>query len=100
MKSFDLHADIGYDIMQKKNKGYKENILKTYHLPKFEQGEIAYICMASFFDGHEDWTDMQDMIQSTKKAIQECEDVCLLLQAEDFFVPAKVHAIMSVEGIC
>ena len=61
MKSFDLHADIGYDIMQKKNKGYKENILKTYHLPKFEQGEIAYICMASFFDGHEDWTDMQDL---------------------------------------
>ena len=53
LKSFDLHADIGYDIMQKKNKGYKENILKTYHLPKFEQGEIAYICMASFFDGHE-----------------------------------------------
>lgn len=100
LKSFDLHADIGYDIMQKKNKGYKENILKTYHLPKFEQGEIAYICMASFFDGHEDWTDMQDMIQSTKKAIQECEDVCLLLQAEDFFVPAKVHAIMSVEGMC
>ena len=73
MKSFDLHADIGYDIMQKKNKGYKENILKTYHLPKFEQGEIAYICMASFFDGHEDWTDMQDMIQTRQEAAEAAQ---------------------------
>lgn len=49
MKLFDLHADIGYDIVQKRKQGITKDVIKNYHIEKFHQGEIAFICMASFF---------------------------------------------------
>lgn len=46
MKLFDLHADIGYDVMQKKHT--ETDILNRFHLQKFLEGEVSYIGMASF----------------------------------------------------
>lgn len=48
MKLFDLHADIGYDVMQKKHT--ETDILNRFHLQKFLEGEVSYIGMASFFE--------------------------------------------------
>lgn len=100
MKCFDLHADIGYDIMQKKVKNEADNILAKYHMKKFQKGEVAYICMASFFDGHEDWAYMQKMLKATRKQIDECAQAQLVLKKDDFQSSAPLHAIMSVEGMC
>ena len=46
MKLFDLHADIGYDVMQKKHT--ETDILNRFHLQKFLEGEVSYIGMASW----------------------------------------------------
>ena len=66
MKLVDLHADIGYDVLQKKKEGYRD-ILKKFHVPKWQAGGIDTVCMASFFDGHETWEDMQEMILALKE---------------------------------
>lgn len=102
MYVLDLHADIGYDVLQRKKQGSKENTLREYHLPKLRAGGIKAVCMASFFAGTESWEDMQEMILTIRAQIDACkEDVRLILcqqdlQAED----DRIQAIMSVEGMC
>ena len=83
MRLFDLHADIGYDIIQKKKQKITKDVIKNYHVEKFHKGEIAFICMASFFEGKETWDEMKDMISSTRKEIDDCDAVDLVLTRED-----------------
>lgn len=99
MKIFDLHADIGYNVMRKRAQK-QQHILASDHVQKLQAGEISYICMASYFEGREDWQAMKDMIQALKEEIAECEDVQLVLTKEDLYVPDRIHAILSVEGMC
>lgn len=98
MKIVDLHADIGYDVLQKRKAGQR-NILKNDHVPKWQQGDVDTICMASFFDGHETWEEMQEMILTLKDEIAACDDIQLVQTQEDFFSP-KIKAVLSVEGMC
>ena len=35
MRLFDLHADIGYDIIQKKKQKITKDVIKNYHVEKF-----------------------------------------------------------------
>ncbi len=101
MRLFDLHADIGYDIIQKKKQKITKDVITNYHVEKFHKGEIAFICMASFFDGKETWDEMKDMISSTRKEIDACDVVDLVLTREDLEKDTgNVKAIMSVEGMC
>lgn len=99
MKLFDLHADIGYDVMQKRRLG-KTNILNEYHLDKFKQGEIAYVCMASYFEGSETWADMQDMVIALKEEVALCEEIDLVLTKSDLIENGHIKAILSIEGMC
>ena len=100
MRLFDLHADIGYDIIQKKKQKITKDVITNYHVEKFHKGEIAFICMASFFDGKETWDEMKDMISSTRKEIDACDVVDLVLTREDLEKDTgNVKAIMSVEGM-
>lgn len=100
MKLFDLHADIGYDVMEEKAKGHL-HVVRDVHAKKFDQGEIAYVAMASFFEGKEDWAYMQEMITSLVKQIKECDDIDLVLTKEDLMQDdGRKKAIMSVEGMC
>lgn len=100
MKLFDLHADIGYDVMQKRRQSI-QNVVQDYHMHKFHQGELAYVCMASFFDGHETWQDMQEMILQLKKDIKQCEACDLVLDKETLLRDNDhVKAILTVEGMC
>ena len=98
MKLVDLHADIGYDVLQKKKEGYRD-ILKKFHVPKWQAGGIDTVCMASFFDGHETWEDMQEMILALKEEIASCEEIVLVRKKEDFSSP-YIKAVLSVEGMC
>lgn len=98
MKIVDLHADIGYDVWHKRKAG-QVDVLQNYHVPKWKKGGIDTICMASFFDGHETWEEMQDMILTLKDEIASCKDVQLVTKAEDF-ESDKIKAVLSVEGMC
>lgn len=98
MKLFDLHADIGYDVMQKKHK--ETDILNRFHVQKFLDGEVFYIGMASFFEGSESWEYMQEMILSLKKEIEGCEMIDLVLSKDDLKENGHIKAVLTVEGMC
>ncbi|MCI5772956.1 MAG: membrane dipeptidase [Erysipelotrichaceae bacterium] len=100
MRIFDLHADIGWDILDKVTKGHKD-ILKNEHLPKLAKGEIETVCVASFFDGQENWEQMQAMVEATRNEIASLQDeIVWVKKAEDLDVANKPKLIMSVEGMC
>lgn len=99
MELFDLHADIGYDVVQKR-KANETNILQRYHVDKLKQGGIQYICMASYFEGNETWEDMQFMVSALKEEIALCEEIDLVLSNKDLDENGHMKAILSVEGMC
>lgn len=98
MKIFDLHADIGSDILCQLNKG-KTEILKNEHLDKLAKGEVKGVAVASYFEGHESWATMQAMISSTRKEI-EANDVNFIRKASDLDIRKACNMMMSVEGMC
>lgn len=101
MKIFDLHADIGYDVMQKRRAGHKGDILTKFHVDKFKAGEIAYVGMASYFEGHEDWEYMQTMVRCLKEEIMACQDIDLVLNKEDLLCDnGHIKAVLTIEGMC
>lgn len=99
MKLFDLHADIGYSVMDKR-KAQKQDIITAYHLPKLQEGGFSWVCMASYFEGHESWEDMQEMVLALKEEIALCKDCILVQNQQDLEVPDKLHAILTIEGMC
>lgn len=99
MKLFDLHADIGYNVMEEKAKG-RTHIVKDVHAAKFDQGEITYIGMASFFEGKESWEYMQDMVRNLKAQIMECRDIDLVLNEDDLKDNGHKKALLTIEGMC
>lgn len=101
MQLFDLHADIGYDVYVQHRKGVNE-VIDTHHAPKMKEGGISVVCMASFFDGKQDWNTMQDMIQETREELNQSKCFNHILTKEDMpdALDASLHAIMSVEGMC
>lgn len=98
MKIFDLHADIGYDVMKERQKR-NHDILKKRHLPNLAAGEIGAVCMASYFEGKETWSDMQAMILALKEELHENSEIQQILTYGDM-EKGGLHAILSVEGMC
>lgn len=99
MKLFDLHADIGYSVMDKR-KAQKQDILAAYHLPKLQEGGFSWVCMASYFEGRESWEDMQEMVLALKEEIALCKECVLVKNQQDLGAPDKLHAILTIEGMC
>lgn len=100
MDIFDLHADIGYDVMQKRARG-ETNILDMYHVEKCKAGGIRYINMASNFEGDEDWGAMQAMILALKEEVDRCAMVDLVVDQKGLCKKNDhIKAILSVEGMC
>lgn len=94
MKLFDLHADIGYDLLQHPT---KERF--NMHIDEMKKGEIALFCMASFFDGHQTYKEMQSMILNARK--MACENKLKIVKnSKDFVHNETICCIMSVEGMC
>lgn len=100
MKLFDLHADIGYNVMAKR--ALKEtDILTKYHVSKLREGNFSWVCMASYFEGKEDWPYMQQMVLSLKEEIAKCKDIILVEKKEDLYQKEEsIHAILTIEGMC
>lgn len=99
MKIFDLHADIGYDILEQLEKG-NDSPLKSRHLDKLFRGEVQGVAAASYFVGEEDWQRMQKMVSASRSEIEQNKDqVALILNPNDV-CEDKLNMMMSVEGMC
>ena len=98
MKILDLHADIGCDVLFHHKRGMK-NVLDTRHTEKLLKGEVSIVGMASFFDGHESWEEMQEMILTLENELKESKTWQRVLDKEDL-ISDKPKAIMTVEGMC
>ena len=79
---FDLHGDIGYDVLLHKRRG-ESDVFANRHLKKFQRGNIQIMCMACFFDGHETWEEMQEMVLALKADLAACKEVETVCELPD-----------------
>lgn len=98
MKIFDSHADIGMDVHTKIELG-QTDILKKFHLKKFQQGDVCGINMACFFEGHETLKTAEKMILSLRDEINQNLD-SIHLSLDGRVDLDKLNVIMSIEGMC
>ena len=95
MKFFDMHADIGTDIF------YSQHNIKETHLPKFEKGNIKGVFTACFFDGHQDWQEMQAMIKNCREDILRNKDELVFALDKNTLIESdKPIFMISCEGLC
>lgn len=99
MKIFDMHADIGTNIYNRKLNG-EENPFDKYHLNNLKKGEVKGVFTACFFDGHEDYQTMQEMILNCNEVISNHKDLRQIKSKEDLIEDGKILALISVEGMC
>ena len=100
MKIFDLHADIGWDILRKHEQG-RTHVLREEHLPKLIKGEVLGVGIASYFEGSEDWDRMQKMVLAARQEIEENLDAVTWIKSKaDLEESGKPQVVMTVEGMC
>lgn len=100
MKLFDLHADLGYAVLKRKQAGYS-NILSSFYCDRWKKGQLKAICMASYFDGSQDWDGMKTMINTLLEEVQACPKITLVENAKDIhYEDDQIYAMLSVEGMC
>ena len=57
--------------------------------------------MASYFDGRQDWAQMQEMVLTLREAIDECPAVRLVDDAWKIdWTDPYLYAMLSIEGMC
>ncbi|HEY8542034.1 MAG TPA: dipeptidase [Pseudothermotoga sp.] len=105
MKTFDTHTDIWYDVSLKKEKG-KNDVLRTYHLPRLKSGNVWGINAAV-------WTNpkIENPMDKFLRILGARSEQIKLMNHEDFvfaqthtqIVDAlkndKVAVISSIEGL-
>ncbi len=100
MRIFDLHADIGWDILSKHEQG-RTHVLREEHLPKLIKGEVLGVGIASYFEGSEDWDRMQKMVLAARQEIEEnLDSVTWIKSKTDLEETGKPQVVMTVEGMC
>lgn len=99
MRVLDLHADLGMDVLEKHHSG-EDNVLTNHHIDKLKKGEVMYSAAACFFSGEQSWQDMQEMVEVTKKEMEE-SDITFIHSKEDFDEDnEKVSLFLTIEGMC
>lgn len=98
MKIFDMHADIGFDVLRYQKLGMRD-VLLTRHADKCLKGEISNICMACYFVGNESWEDMQEMVLALEDELNHQDVFHRVLTSSDLDVDQPL-AVMSIEGMC
>lgn len=99
MKLFDLHGDIGYAVMKRRQEGQTDIITREQY-PKRSKGGFQWVCMASYFEGHESWEEMQAMILALHEENERCSHVHSVRTKDDLQPKEGLHAIYTVEGMC
>lgn len=98
MKMIDLHADIGYHILNEKHKGNK-HVFREHHLPKLIKGETLAVGMVSFFEGKENLDFAYEMMRNLHEEILNNSDLVVPYLKGDMD-QNKINAIMTIEGMC
>ena len=105
MKIFDGHADIWYDVAQKRKNG-EENIVKKYHLDRFKAGNVMggiFIAYLEYNDELDDEKEMFHLINSTIHEIKSNSEIFNIIKRKGDFnrgiVEEKLNVIMGVEGL-
>ena len=105
MKIFDGHADIWYDVAEKR-KLREENIVKKYHLDRLRAGNIIggiFIAYLEHIDGQDDEKEMFHLINSTIHEIKNNPDIFNIIKKKGDFnrgiVDEKLNVLMGVEGL-
>ena len=105
MKIFDGHADIWYDVAQKRKNG-EENIVKKYHLDRFRAGNVMGGIFIAFLEHNDELDDEKEMfhlINSTIHEIKSNSDIFNIIKRKGDFnrgiVEEKLNVIMGVEGL-
>ena len=99
MKAFDMHDDMGTNLYHRFLNGEKD-VFKKYHLDDFKKGEVEGVFCACFFRGDESYADMQKMILHANEVLDTEETTVKVTKKEDLDIPNKIHAVISVEGMC
>ena len=98
MKIFDMHADIGTDCLENKS---IDNAYKERHIEKLKAGEIKGIFTACYFDGTQNWQQMQEMVLNMKEQIgKNLDDIQPIITKDDLIDTNKILNVISVEGMC
>lgn len=100
MRIFDLHADIGTDILETKMAQKVDNVLMSKHYDKLQQGEVACSALACYFTGNEDWDTMQKMVLATEEDVKNSPVHCILSKEDLEMMDDKQNVIITVEGMC
>lgn len=103
MKIFDGHGDIWYDLAQRK----KENIedrFKSFHLPKFEKGNICGGIFIAYLEHKKDLDDQKEMMYMINTAMEELynnsELYNIIRRSGEFDENSKkVNVLMGIEGL-
>ena len=94
---FDLHADIGRELMEQKSKG--EGIsFADRHMKRLAAGGIQYSAAACFFTGPETWHEMKEMISLTAEQIRS--HAGMILSPDDLKEDGDMAFLLTVEGMC
>ena len=100
MKTFDMHADMGTNFIERHLNG-EDEVFKKYNLDNLQKGEIKGVFTACFFEGKEDWPYMQEMIKYCNEEIKRNDNTLRQVKTkEDLIVDDKILACISVEGMC
>ena len=99
MKAFDMHDDMGTNLYHRFLNGEKD-VFKKYHLDDLKKGEVEGVFCACFFRGDESYADMQKMILHANEVLDTEETTVKVTKKEDLDIPDKIHAVISVEGMC
>lgn len=105
MKIFDGHADIWYDVAQKRKLG-EEGIVKKYHLDRLKAGKIIggiFVAYLEHIDGQDDEKEMFHLINSAIHEIKTNPEIFNIIKKRGDFnkgiVEEKLNVIMGIEGL-
>ena len=105
MKIFDGHADIWYDVAQKRLLG-KENIFKKYHLDRFKAGNVMGGIFIAYLDHKDELDDKHQMIQminATMHEISQNKELFNIIKKSGDFEKGlnsdKINVLMGIEGL-
>ena len=94
-----MHCDIGTNLYERHLKG-ESDVFRRCHLENMDKGEVKGVFTACFFDGHEDWPYMQEMIKHCNKVLDEEKEVIKISSKNKLIDNDKTLACISVEGMC
>lgn len=95
---FDLHADILYDIVQKRLAG-KKHIIKDYHLPQLEKGKIIGGIWCYYTDINNELCPFEKALELLFAELEDVKDYVKIIKKQDDIDLHKINVILGLESL-